>query len=80
MTVTDRSAVPRPPCPQCAAPLDIDWIEVTTFGAARPTYTHGLLHCPTNPDHDTRRAARELSWPTELTEEDRAWMRAHSPL
>lgn len=77
---TDRSAVPKPPCPNCGTALTIAWVDVTTLGAVRADYLPAGLTCPVDPEHDTSSALRELDWPATLTDEDRVWMRRHSAL
>lgn len=42
-----------------------------------PRYIPTRLACTANEDHDTRAAYAELDWPASLTDDDRAWLRAH---
>jgi hypothetical protein len=77
---TDRSAVPKPPCPTCGTALTIRWADVTTFASARAEYVPTGLSCPVNEDHDTRAALGELDWPATLSDEDRVWMRRYGTL
>lgn len=77
MKIPDNLTIP---CPQCEAPVDVQWIEVTSWDRAVPDYLPGEIRCSANPSHDVRSAAQELDWPTSLTEEDRAWLRQHGRL
>lgn len=77
MEIPDNLSVP---CPQCATPLDIDWLEVSQFNRAAKDFMPGEVRCPSNPSHDVSAARQELDWPTHLTEEDRAWLREHGRL
>lgn len=64
MTISDRSAVPGPPCPACGVTLRIDWVDVTRLNKPPGSeYLPTGLTCPTDKDHDTQAAWRELNWP-----------------
>jgi hypothetical protein len=71
--------VPVPPCPVCGTPLHVEWIDISTL-RERNSFIPGLMMCPSSKYHDTRGASVELSWPHDLTDEDRAWLRQQNRL
>lgn len=71
----DPADRPPPPCPVCGTPVDIEWYEVTVLGYDWRSWVPTRITCPANRFHDARTAAVELSWPVELTDEDRVWLR-----
>jgi hypothetical protein len=52
--IRDRSKVSVPPCPECGAPVEVQWIDVRTAGDQRADWLPGLTRCTANEDHDTR--------------------------
>jgi hypothetical protein len=42
-----------PPCPVCLAPIEIDMIDVTTWGSTEPEYVIGQWECPNGCDPRT---------------------------
>lgn len=78
--VVDPEEERRPPCPTCGTPVDVDWVEITTFGSTQRQWIHGRITCPRNPRHDVQAAYAELNWPAGLTDDDRVWLRRQSRL
>lgn len=72
----DPDTFPKPPCPACGTPCDITWADVSTLGTVRRDWLPVRLECPAGEHHDVASAYPELSWPADLTDEDRAWLRA----
>jgi hypothetical protein len=78
--VMDPDDEPVPPCPQCGAPVNVDWLDVTPFPNVRRQWIHGQITCTSNKRHDVTAAYEELTWPTGLTDEDRVWLRRQTRL
>lgn len=76
----DPADRPASPCPSCDTPVDIEWLEITAMDQSLRQWIHGRIECPSNKRHDVSAAYAELSWPAELTEEDREWLRRQTQL
>lgn len=51
-----------PPCLRCGALPEVDWVDVSTWGDAEPTYVPGLTTCPTSgcvDEHGSRQVPLE---------------------
>lgn len=69
-----------PPCPECGTALDVDWLDVSITVVRDPVYIPGKMTCPTNEHHKVSAAYSELSWPADLTDDDRQWLRTQRGL
>jgi hypothetical protein len=78
--ITDPDEELVPPCPECGSPTRVKWAEITGFGERDRRWLPCEITCLVNERHQARSALGELSWPKQLTEEDRVWLRKHLAL